>query len=103
MSALNISDLPMNAELDAQACREVTGGWAGFLSGLFAGAPGGPMGMTTNLFVDYNVTNNIFQQNPVNLTVGAGDGSVVAIDSLNITPVSAGSPMTFVQGTPPAA
>ncbi|MFK7913431.1 MAG: hypothetical protein AB8B93_05915 [Pseudomonadales bacterium] len=99
--ALQLDDLQMDQDLDSNAYRDICGGWAGFLSGLFAGSPGGGMpGMTNNFFVDYDVTHNIFQQNPVNLNVGAGDGSVVAIDSLNITPVSAGSPMTFVQGTP---
>lgn len=97
---LELNDLNLNEDLDEQAHRAVCGGWAGFLSGLFAPTPGRATGMTTNFFIDYDVTHNIFQQNPVNLNVGAGDGSVVAIDSLNITPVSAGSPMTFVQGSP---
>lgn len=98
--SLELNDLAVSTDLDEQAYREICGGWAGFLSGLFAPTPGGMAGMTNNFFIDYDVTHNIFQQNPVNLTVGAGDGSVVAIDSLNITPVSAGSPMTFVQGSP---
>ncbi len=97
---LEMKDLELNQELDQQAYAEICGGWAGFLSGLFAPSQGGMPGMTSNFYIDYDVTHNIFQQNPVNLTVGAGDGSVVAIDSLNITPVSAGSPMTFVQGSP---
>lgn len=99
--SLELNDLDLSTDLDEQAYREICGGWAGFLSGLFASTPGSMPGMTNNFFIDYDVTHNIFQQNPVNLTVGAGDGSVVAIDSLNITPVSAGSPMTFVQGQPP--
>lgn len=99
---LNMKDLECSQELDQKACRELCGGWAGFLSGLFAGSPGGMRGITNNIFVDYDETTNIFQQNPVNLTIGAGDGSVVALGNLNITPVSAGSPMTFVQGAPTA-
>lgn len=97
---LELIDLEMSQELDQQAYTDICGGWAGFMSGLFAPTQGGFPGMTSNYLIDYNVTQNIFQQNPVNLTIGAGDGAIVAIDSLNITPVSAGSPMTFVQGSP---
>ncbi len=102
--AIDLIDLERNDDLDAQAYKDVCGGWAGFLSGLFAPTPGGLLpNMTSNYFFDIDVTNNMYtmQQNPINLSIGAGNGSVVAIDSLNLTPVSAGSPMTWVQGTPP--
>ena len=97
MAILQVDDLKESRELDEAAYREVCGGWAGFLSGLFAPS-GGSMGVTNNLFIDYDVNNFVFQQNPINLSVGAGDNSIVAIESLNIAPISAASPMTFVYG-----
>ena len=101
MTHLQVEDLEQNRDLDEQAYRDVCGGFAGFLSGLFAPAPGsgGMPSITNNVFIDYDYTQNVFQQNPVNLSIGAGDNSIVAIEGgISIMPVSAGSPMTFVYG-----
>ena len=98
MSMIDLPDLSMSRELDRDAASELHGGFAGFLSGLFAGQPGSAIvpSFTQNFFIDYDQT--IVQQNPVNLNVIAGEGGINSIGSISIMPVSAGSPMTVVQG-----
>jgi hypothetical protein len=98
MSRIQTSDLSLSCELDREAAGELHGGFAGFLSGLFAGQPGGSLmpSFTQNFYIDYDQT--IVQQNPVNLNIFAGDGGVNAIGDISIMPVSAGSAMTVIQG-----
>ena len=97
MNDLQIRDLPVDQALDAAAVRDIKGGWTGFLAGLVAPLPGAQLvpSVTNNFFIDYDQT--IVQQNPVNLTMIAGDGAVNSIGSLNITPVNIGSPVSVFQ------
>ncbi len=97
--ALAIKELDKNTELDREARKAVCGGFMGFLSGLQAFGPGGgygPGNVTNNVLVNY--TQNIFQQNPLNVNISAGDGGVVSMGDFSPMLLSAGSPMTFVQG-----
>jgi len=86
----------MSGELDRAAVADLYGGFAGFLSGLFAGQPGSAVlpSFTQNFFIDYDQT--IVQQNPINLNIVAGNGGVNAIGDISIMPISAASPMTVV-------
>ncbi len=96
---LRIHTLTHDAQLDREARREVRGGFFGFLSGLYAPSPGGSgygMNITNNIFVEY--TQNIFQQNPLYVNISAGDGGIVSMGDFSPMLLSAGSPMTFVQG-----
>lgn len=96
---LCIDNLTHDAQLDGEARREVRGGFFGFLSGLYApseGSSGYGMNVTNYVFVEN--TTNIFQQNPLNVNISAGDGGIVSIGDFSPMLLSAGSPMTFVQG-----
>lgn len=100
MTQLSVTDLAHDQELDREARHQLRGGFFGFLAGLqafSAPVPGPvPMSITNNVFVDY--TQNIFQQNPLNVSITAGDGGVVSIGDFSPMLLSAGSPMTLLQG-----
>ncbi len=101
MTLLQVEDLEQSRDLDEQAYKEVCGGFAGFLSGLFAVSGGGFPGITNNYFMDIDVTQNIVQQNPVNLTIGVGEGATFAMGGgISIAPVNAASPVNLIQGGP---
>ena len=90
MSCIAVDDLVRDPLTDASAA-EVLGGWAGFLSGLFAGRPGSALvpSITQNYLIDYDQT--IIQQNPVNLNIIAGDQGVNAIGDISIMNVNTGN------------
>ena len=99
MSILQLEDLERNDELDRRALTEVQGGFYGFLSGLFAGSPGGALpSMTNNFFVDYDVTNIVMQQNPVNLNIATAENSAVSIGSFNPTTLNINSGQNLLMG-----
>ena len=98
MSILHLEDLERNEELDRDARRNVHGGFYGFLSGLFAGSPGALPSMTNNFFVDYDVTNIVMQQNPVNLNIAAAENSAVSIGSFNPTVLNINSGQNLLMG-----
>ncbi len=80
---LQIENLNECQDLDREASQALTGGY------LDVGA----------LIASYSSTTNVFSmtQNAINVAIGAGDGGVIALGPVNMTPVSAGSPMTWVQ------
>lgn len=94
MNGLKIRDLPRNDELDTAAMSGLTGGWAGFLAGLYAPTPGSRLvpSVMNNFFIDYNQT--VVQQNPVNV-IFEGNSNVVG--SLNVTAVNVNSPVNVLQ------
>lgn len=94
MSSLKITDIPRDQELDASALSEVSGGWSGFLAGLYAPTSGSRLvpSVMNNFFIDYDQT--VVQQNPVNVVI---EGSSNVIDTLNITPVNVNSPVNVLQ------
>ena len=102
MTQLCLQDLACDLELDRKAQRQLSGGFFGFLAGLQAFRPAVPgplpmnMSITNNVFVEY--TQNVFQQNPLNVNITAGDGGVVSMGDFSPMLLSAGSPMTLFQG-----
>jgi hypothetical protein len=102
MNQLSVRDLAHDLELDREAQHQLRGGFYGFLAGLQAIRPSGPgalpmnLSVTNNVFVDY--TQNVFQQNPLNVNITAGEGGVVSMGDFSPMLLSAGSPMTLLQG-----
>ena len=91
MTSLAVTDLRREDDLTQSHAAEVEGGFAGFLSGLFAGRPGGAglPSITQNFVIDFDQT--IVQQNPVNLTFAAGDGGANVVGDINVMNVNTGS------------
>lgn len=100
MTTLAINDLPLDCSMDREARRAARGGFLGFLAGLPLAptgyTPSANWNVTQNIFV--NNTTNVFQQNPLNVSISAGDGGIVSMGDFSPMLLSAGSPMTFVQG-----
>ncbi|MEM1436073.1 MAG: hypothetical protein AAGG11_18605 [Pseudomonadota bacterium] len=60
-----------------------------------AGALSG--GYFENYLASFVNTTNVFTQNATNINIGAGHAGLVSVGSLSLTPVSAGSAMTWLQ------
>ena len=82
MSLITIDNLTESRELDSAAATELFGG---HMSG----------SSTNNYF--YSETTNIFQQNPLNVSISAGDGGIVAMGNFSPMLLSAGSAMSWLQ------
>ncbi len=76
---LTIENLNEERALDASAAQSLQGGYFANYLASFA-----------------NIT-NVFTQNATNITIGAGHAGLVSVGSLSMTPVSAGSAMTWIQ------
>ena len=82
--SLTIGNLSESRELDANATAELKGGY---------------WGEWVSTFVQSETT-NIFQQNPLNVTIGAGAAGIVSMGNFSPMLLSAGSAMTWAQGLP---
>jgi hypothetical protein len=99
MTTITLNELPLSAELDRAAAMEISGG---FLEGLVPFSEGGYMPPIYNLFVQYE--QNIFQQNPTNISIFNGDTGGDIINNIETSSLSAASPMSFtkIEGAFPA-
>ena len=77
---LTIENLNEDRTIDRAAAAELQGG-------MFVPAA----------IMSWQETTNVFTQNATAITIGAGNQGIVSLGSLNLTPVSAGSAMTWVQ------
>ena len=80
MSMITVDDLNESRELDRTA--ELRGGYY--------------LPMVQNLLASFTFTK--FTQNEVNLNIVSGAFGINSIGSISAMPVSAGSPMTLIQG-----
>jgi hypothetical protein len=80
MMALTINDLPRNDVLDRAAQAELHGGLAPWIQNLIA-----------------SVRTTVFTQNAVSLTIVNGPASGDVVNQITASPLSAASPMTFIQ------
>ncbi len=78
MSLITIDNLTESRELDSAAATELFGGYYG--SAYY-----------------YSETTNVFQQNPLNVSISAGDGGIVAMGNFSPMLLSAGSAMNWLQ------
>ncbi len=76
---LTIENLNEAIALDQSAAESLQGGYFG------------------NYLASISNVTNVFTQNATNITIGAGHAGLVSVGSLSLTPVSAGSAMTWLQ------
>ena len=76
---LTIENLALETTLDRKAAGELSGGYF------------------HNYLAAFTNTTNVFTQNATNINIGAGHAGLVSVGSLSLTPVSAGSAMTWLQ------
>jgi hypothetical protein len=92
MTTITIYDLPQSVELDCAAAVQIAGG---FLEGLIPFSVGGYMPPIYNFFVQYE--QNIFQQNPTNISIFNGDTGGNITNYIETSSLSAASPMSFTK------
>lgn len=95
MTTITLNDLPVSTELDRAAVKAVTGG---FLGGLvpFSKPVSSFLPSINNYFIDIAYEQNIFQQNPTNVSIyNTGDTLGNVINNVNTSALSAASPMSF--------
>ncbi|MFK7913433.1 MAG: hypothetical protein AB8B93_05925 [Pseudomonadales bacterium] len=76
---LTIDNLNTETNIDQHAGESLRGGYWG------------------NYLASFATTTNVFTQNATAINIGAGNGGLVSVGSLSLTPVSAGSAMTWLQ------
>ena len=76
---LTITNLKDETVLDRSAAQALAGGYF------------------ENYLASFVNTTNVFTQNATNINIGAGHAGLVSVGSLSLTPVSAGSAMTWLQ------
>ena len=81
MSNLTVDNLNECRELDQTAAEELRGGFTGIFGTVIA-----------------SISMTKFTQNEINANFVTGNGGINSIGSLSFMPVSAGSPMTLIQG-----
>lgn len=96
MTTIILNDLPESTELDMAALETVTGG---FLESLVAYAPPSAsssyLPSINNYFIQWE--QNIFQQNPTNITVMNGETGGDIINNISTNSLTAASPMSFTR------
>lgn len=93
MTTITINDLALSAELDRAAVADIAGG---FLEGLIPfGEGSSSMPPIMNFFIQFE--QNIFQQNPTNISIFNGDTGGDVINSINTSSLTAASPMSFTK------
>ncbi|MEL7538134.1 MAG: hypothetical protein AAFZ58_00790 [Pseudomonadota bacterium] len=94
MTTITLHDLPCNEELDREAADAVIGG---FLGGLIPHQDPVSSYLPTinNFFVQYE--QNIFQQNPTNISIFNGDTGGDIINNISTNSLTAASPMSFTR------
>ncbi len=94
MTTITLNDLPQSKELDLAALETVTGG---FLDALvpYMTPTSDYLPTINNFFVQYE--QNIFQQNPTNISIFNGDTGGDIINNISTNSLTAASPMTFTR------
>ncbi len=94
MTTITLNDLPQSKELDLAALEAVTGG---FLDALVAYMKPTSSYLPTinNFYVQYE--QNIFQQNPTNISIFNGETGGDIINNISTNSLTAASPMNFTR------
>ena len=94
MTTITLNDLPESTELDVAALEAVTGG---FLESLVGYMPpsNSYLPSVNNYFIQWE--QNIFQQNPTNITVMNGETGGDIINNISTNSLTAASPMSFTR------